>query len=379
MARSPRLRGIAVLVAAGVLVTGSALVAGAARSAPALPAVTPAALMARTLRAAAADPAVSGEVAVHVDLGLPDLGDLGATAGGGAAAVLSSLSGDHRVRVWNSADGVRVSDLLPAGERSVIVSRSAAWLWDSASMTAVHLHAPPGGSGSPGPAVPPASFDPLQLARQALAAVAPSTKVFVSGTTTVAGRDAYVFRIEPRTSATLIGHVDLYMDAARWVPLGGAVYARGAGSPALSARFTSVSFGPIDPAVYAFTPPPGARVITPPARRPAPPQMGMANGCLPVLAGCGHGTASSRAALIAGRRSPVRVIGSGWSAVAAVRVDSIQSLRAALSGTGLDPASLLPFSGPLFSARLATRGGVTWLLAGAVPQAALERAAAELP
>ena len=385
MARTPRLRGLAVLVAAAVLVTGSALLAGAARSSPALPPTTPDALIAHTLRAVAAHPTVSGEVAVHVDLGLPSIPDVG-VGSGAAGELIASLSGDHRVRVWHSPDGVRISDLLPTGERSLIASKTDLWLWDSSSMTAVHAKVPAGAqrvSRQIAVGALTSGVDPLQLARRALAALDPTTKVFVSGTISVAGRSAYVLSIEPRTDQTLIGRVDLYVDAARWLPLGGAIYARGAGSPAVSAKYTSVSYAPIAPDVFAFTPPAGARVVTiPTTPSPSLPKTGtgwsMPNDCPPAMSGCNGGVTQARLHALE-QRSPVQVVGSGWTAVVAVDVQSVSTLQSALAKAGLDPQSLLPFSGPLFSVRLVEHAGRAWLLAGAVPPSALERAAAELP
>jgi len=253
-------------------------------------------------------------------------------------------------------------------------------------MTAVHAQVPPATPASQrdaglGPLT--SGVDPLMLARQALTALDPTTKVFVSGTISVAGRSAYVLSIEPRTDQTLIGRVDLYVDATRWLPLGGAIYARDAGSPAVSAKYTSVSYAPVATGVFAFTPPPGTKVVTlPPAPPGTMPQTGaggtMPNECLPAMGGCANGVTKARVHALE-RRSPVQVLGSGWTAVVAVDVQSVSTLQKALAQTGIDPQSLLPFSGPLFSVRLAEHGGTTWLLAGAVPQSALERAAAELP
>jgi len=398
MARTPRLRGVVVVAVAAVVAAGSAFIAGAAHSSPALPAVAPDVLVARALRAVAADPSVSGMVAVHVDLGLPDIADLGAETGG-AGALIGSLSGDHRVRVWNSPDGVRISDLLPTGERSLIATKTDLWLWDSTTMQAVHAKVPsvagegPGRSGALGPLT--AGVDPLELAQRALTALDPTTKVFVSGTVSVAGRPAYVLSIEPRTDQTLVGRVDVYVDATGWLPLGGAIYARGAGSPAVSAKYTSVSYGPIASGVFAFTPPRGTKVTRLPSSM-SPPGPRMPRGgfppfeCAPAMGGCPAGTGNAQAKLLSGkerrrlaalveRQSPVRVVGSGWTSVVAIRVQSAAALQKALGGAGLDPRSLLPFSGPLFSVRLAQHGGTAWLLAGAVPQSGLERAAAELP
>src|SRR5262245_2878249 len=124
IARSARFRGIVVVLAAGVLVASSAVLAGVARSSPSLPDVTPQQLVTNVVHAAAADPPISGTMTAHLGLGFPDLPDEGPSAPTGPAAILASLSGDHRLRVWHSRDGARLSDLLPTGERSIVVSRT---------------------------------------------------------------------------------------------------------------------------------------------------------------------------------------------------------------------------------------------------------------
>ncbi len=388
LARSPRLRGLAVIIAAGVLLVSTAALAGAARSSPQLATISAQRLVANVIRAVSADPPISGSMNARVDLGIPSLPDEGAAAPTGPLATVASLSGDHRLRVWHSRDGARLSDLLPTSERSIIVSRTQAWLWDSSTMTAVRLG--PGTDPAAAAAARKAAsmIDPVQLAQQALAAIAPTTRVTVAGTTSVAGRDAYVLSLEPRTSATLVGRVELYVDASRWLPLGGAVFARGASSPALSARFTTVSFGSIDPAVYRFTPPRGAKVITPrglmhgaAGNCPPPMECPMAppaptTGYVPVSGG------STPEPPRPGRQmssSDVRTFGSGWTSIVAVRTPSLQQLAQATAGTGYAVPKLIPFSGPLFSIWLAERADHAWVLFGAVPQSALQRAAADLP
>src|SRR5438093_2938154 len=104
-ARSARLRGVAVIVVVAALVAASSAIGSVARSSPHLPGVTPERLVTEMIRAVARDPVVSGEVAAHLDLGLPDLPDAGAAAASGPAALFDSLSGDHRLRVWHSRDG----------------------------------------------------------------------------------------------------------------------------------------------------------------------------------------------------------------------------------------------------------------------------------
>jgi outer membrane lipoprotein-sorting protein len=392
LVRSPRLRGVAVIVVAGVLLVSTAALAGAARSSPQLAPVSAERLVANVIHAVSANPPISGSMTAHFDIGLPDFPDEGPATPTGPAALIASFSGDHRLRVWHSRDGARLSDLLPTAERSIIVSQTQAWLWDSSSMTAVRLGAGADPAAAAAARKAASMIDPVQLAQQALAAIDPSTRVSVAGSTTIAGRDAYVLSLEPRTSATLVGRVELYVDASRWLPLGGAVFARGASSPALSARFTTVSFGSIDPAVYRFTPPQGAKVITPrglvrgaagncpppmecPTAPPAPPE-----GFVPPPPPVGSPSATQLGPGPAVSASDVRTFGSGWATVVAVPAPTLQQLQQATAGTGFGPVPrLLPFSGPLFSVNMAQRGDHAWLLFGAVPQSALQRAAADLP
>jgi outer membrane lipoprotein-sorting protein len=391
LTRSPRFRGLAVIALAGVLLVSTAAIAAAARSSPQLAPVSAERLVANMLRSMSADPPVSGAMTAHLDLGFPDLPDEGPGQATGPAAIIASLGGNHRLRVWHSRDGVRVSDLLPTAERSIVVSRTQAWLWDSSSMTAVRL-----GTGiDPGTAIAAqkaaSMMDPVQLAQQALAAIAPTTRVTVAGSTSVAGRSAYVLSLEPRTSATLVGRVELYVDASRWMPLGGAVFARGATSPALSVKFTSVSFAPIDPAVYRFTPPAGAKIVTPhrsfhaAGSCPPPMQCPMQPPPMSGSASAGNATTGKATTGLGKRINPrlspsnVRTFGSGWASIVAVRAPTFQQLAQATAGTGIDVPRLLPFAGPLFSVSLVPRGDHAWLMFGAVPPSALQSASVNLP
>ena len=87
-------------------------------------------------------------------------------------------------------------------------------------------------------------------------------------------------------------------------------------------------------------------------------------------AGLGANTSS-------GLADAVRVFGMAWNTVVAVRVPS--SVGGQDVGDGLSVGGLLPFTGPLFSLRLVSRGDHDWLVAGAVTQAALARVEPDLP
>jgi hypothetical protein len=355
---------MASLLALAVLSGGVAAAATHLRAHPDLQPITVERLLANVIRAATHGPDVSGTVSATVDLGLPSFPDRG-PAPTGLAGLLAELSGTHRIRVWSSADGYRVNELLPTEERAIYVGRGGGWLWSSPEYTAVHLYDAEDLAKVRDAAASASQaeharllhlFDPLALARQALAAVSSTTRVTMGSPERVAGRAAYLLVLAPKDATTLVGRVTVAVDAATHVPLAVRVYAKGASSPALSAAFVRVLYDPIPASVYMFTPPPGARVID--AYREG------SEGSAPT------GGGGSMAGI-----EGVRVLGSGWSTILAVRVPA-DALARAGSGDGARLEQLLPFSGPLFSVRLATVGGQTWLLAGAIPQR--ELAAAEL-
>lgn len=358
-----RRRTAVVVVGVVVAATALSLVATKARSAPSLPRISAQSLLASTVRALRAAPPVSGTVQTNADLGVPSLPSNGPDAATGPAALLLSFSGRHTLRVWSSRDGFRVADLLPEAERSITVSRTNAWAWDSSSYTAWHLGPFP--AASP-PAPPPAMPDPLTIARQALAAVTPTTRVTIERTAWVAGRAAYVLVLQPRTPATLVGSVQISIDATTRIPLGVAVYARGASSPAVSGAFTSVSFAPIAPSTYRFSPPHGAKVVA--LKTPATGQMP------PAGSAADRETAHERLAGALGKN--VRVFGAGWTTIVAVRVPAKAVTGSAM---GASASALFPITGPLVSVDLVRRGTDDWIVVGAVPRSALLRVEPGLP
>jgi hypothetical protein len=368
MALIRRRRSLALAAAVALVVVGGASALGRASPAPSLSPVSADDLIASVIRAMAARPSISGHVSAHLDMGIPTLPDRGPARVTGAAELLSALAGDHRLRVWRSSDGLRVSDLLPFGERSIFVSRTEAWAWDSGSFSAIHagpFATPPSDSSS-------GAFDladPMGLARRSVEAVSPTTFVTVAGTARVARRGVYVLAIEPRTTATLVGRIEISIDAERRLPLRAAVYARGARSASVWVAFTSVSFGPVDPDVFRFAPAGGAKVEE---------LSGDGNGRVDQTSDAdewGNGSRSVEGDYGFGPEGPVRVFGEGWTTIVALRTPPLAELG---QGEGFDVASLLPFSGPLFSVRAVDRDDHAWLLYGAVPQSALDAIEPEL-
>jgi hypothetical protein len=166
--------------------------------------------------------------------------------------------------------------------------------------------------------------------------------------------------VTPASPQTLVGDVAIAIDAQTRLPLDVSITARGASAPAVEAGFTSVSFGPIDPSMFAFTPPADATVrdvtgqvasaVTSAAHRP-----GQRPGQRKDMAPGDH-----------------RAVTDGTCLDTSVAVPLPGPLPP-------EVMTLLPYSGPLVSAIVAEQGGKTWLLAGPVDIATLQARAAALP
>jgi hypothetical protein len=297
---------------------------------------------------------ISGKVDAFVDLGLPAVPDSGpASEISSAAGLIGQISGSHHIRIWRSADGLRVTDILPRSERALFVSRTEAWAWDFRAFTAYRLPAPPQTTVSGGHGSPAQMLDPLELARRALDAAATTTRVSVAGSALVAGRPAYVLALDPRSQTTLVRRVEIDVDAEHRLPLRAAVFVRGRTGAPLWTTFTSVSFVSIDPGLYRFTPPPGAKVVT--------------AGSVPGERSQGE----------YGMPDDVRVFGGGWDSVVALRIP--RGPERGPDPGGLDISSFLPLSGPVLSIRMVDRGDHAWLVYGLVPPPALVAVEPNLP
>lgn len=373
-ASGPRRRlAWAVPAAALVIVTAAVTLPMVATATPSLPAKSAATLLADV--AASAGTPVSGRVTFTADLGLPALPQRAGTA----IEPTALLSGSHRARVWSDgADRVRVAVVDDLAETDLVRNGRDVWLWTSGKNTVAHLRLPAAtGTAAPPVGATPEGLTPVQAARQALAAVDPSTRVTVDGTATVAGRAAYELVLSPRDTRSLVGDVRIAVDSATSVPLRVQVHAAGSSAgPAFETAFTSVSFSPPDAAVFRFSPPTGA-TVTEPSRRPAR-----------------HGEQQRTPG---GDGAPVpTVVGSGWTAVLEMSgvtlpavggdgADGADGADGTSGGSQLSAlrAAMTPVSGPYGSGHVLRTRLVSVLLledgrllVGAVPPALLEQAAA---
>ncbi len=341
--------------AAGATAVVAALVISpmVADASPSLPPRTAAELLASTT--AAADHPFSGTVVETARLGLPDLPMGG--AGSTSLSATSLVTGSHTARVWYAGPGrSRIALVGDLAESDVIRSGTDAWTWSSATNTAQHLTLPSETAKAPAPA---GDVTPAQAAARALAAIDPTTTVTVEGTASIAGRSAYELVLAPKDAGSLVAQVRLAIDSVTSTPLRVEVFARGAGKPAFETSFTSITFATPDPAVFAFSPPRGAKVTEQKmGAAPAP-------GARPDAKDATQPT----------------VIGTGWTSVALIKgVDLTAAGGNAQLSTLLRSAKQV--SGSYGSGRVVTTALVSALLlddgrllVGAVTPAVLEQAA----
>jgi outer membrane lipoprotein-sorting protein len=321
--RHPGTRWLAPVAVAAVVV-GSASLAHIAAASPGsggLPDMTAQELITR-VQGAVSTP-VSGTVTETADLGLPDLSGLTRSGppGGGASAtsgLMGLATGSHTLRVWYGGPGKqRVALLSSLGETDLIHDGRQLWTWDSSDNSVTHRELPaaeansgassgasgsptanPGGAATLGGADMPTT--PGAAAAAALSLIGPTTSVSVSNDASAAGRDAYQLTLTPKGTGSLVSAIRIDVDGSTFVPLRVEVDSASTGAAAFTIGFSSpVSFAPIDPAQFTFSPPPGATVTTE----------------------SGGSRAGSAPGLFAGLKdhADVQVVGSGWTSVVVAR------------------------------------------------------------
>ncbi|MFJ4969198.1 outer membrane lipoprotein carrier protein LolA [Streptomyces sp. NPDC088755] len=347
--------------------------------------------------AASDEEQLSGTLKISTDLGLPLDGlagsfvpGAGEDQGAGAAAPQDKLmeltSGTHTLRV--AADGPerqRLSILQDASEYSVIHNKGEVWAYDSRSDEVYHAEAPEGaGAEKEAPKAPkdvPAT--PKDFAEQALAAVGDTTSVTVDGAAQVAGRDAYQLVIKPKQAGSTVGSVRIAVDAENGVPLKFTLAAASGGKAVVDAGFTKVDFSKPAASSFDFTPPKGAKVTEADELETGEDEHGAPQKALPEqFSGQIPGLEGLEGS------EGVKVIGEGWTSIAAIEIPGGKGLPTA--GSGDVPAEAQGFldalgdkvtgkfgSGTVFKTRLVnallTDDGKVYV--GAVTKDALVRAA----
>lgn len=362
-ARPRLLRWVVPLVVMAVALTGGIALATRSDSAsPPLPPRTAEQLLTDLSQANA--PGLSGTVVATARLGLPALPSAGGRAGG--ASLGSLLSGSRTIRVWYAGkQRVRLAVTGSLAEADLIRNGQDLWSYQSDDNTVTHVRLPAddkqqAAAGAAG------ALTPQEAARRLVAAITPTTTVRVERTARVAGRDVYQLRLRPKDPRSLIDAVVLAVDGQTRVPLQVQVLAKGQSAPAYETGFTDVQFRVPDADVFAFTPPPGAKVTE--------------RSLGQVAQDKRQAQAEGRAAFAAGQPA---VLGSGWTSVLVLRTVELSA-----AGSGGTLRSLLnaatPVRGAFGNGRMLRTALITGLLTddgrlyvGAVTPAALQAAAAQ--
>lgn len=307
-------RALAPLSVVAIVATGAAIAPSIASAAPALPQITAQNLLAKAAQSKVE--AFSGTVSMTTNLGLPALPDLS-----GGANPLSLLSGTHTLQV--AADGPtkqRVALLDTMSEYDLIHNGKDLWVYDSQQNSVSHTTSTDAGTAQEksgdtkdGSAVP---LTPQQAAQKFLDAVTPSTNVSVDRTQSVAGRAAYTLVLSPKEKGSLIGKVEIAIDAQNGAALRVAVYPAGSGTAAFDVAFTSVSFSTPSASRFDFTPPKGSKLT---------PFIGQGGGMQPKS---GTGTSSADLA--------PQAMGTDWLTVVELHGIDLNQLKAAASQSSGD-------------------------------------------
>lgn len=327
-------RWVVPVAVAAAVVGGAQWQARAATSTPSLPSISARDLLVKAQSAHVT--ALSGTVRSTMQLGLPALPSQG------GANWSSLVAGTQTLRVYADGPARQRVDLMgDLTQASVVHDGRTVWTWSSADKKVTRTTLPAVPSVQPkhdAPQLVDPSKEPMtpqRLADQLLAAVRPTTSVTVGRSARVAGRDAYDLRLVPKQQATLVGSVDLYVDARTGMALRAVVTPRGSADAAVDVGFTSLHLKAPAASTFRFRPPPGASVhdVTVPD--------------LSAMRGDQH-----RGVRPSGRP---QVLGEGWAAV--LETPRLPVASAAAGDTTSGPAAALlrsmkPVHGSFGSGRL---------------------------
>jgi outer membrane lipoprotein-sorting protein len=280
-------------------------------------------------------------------------------AGGGGAGSLASsplLTGASG-RLWVGDGKMRLELQAEKGDTQIVWDGRTFTVYDAASDT-VYRYTPghgegegpmeqEGGAGHGDEEVPS-----VAKIEEAVSHIRRHARLSEATPTDVAGRPAYAVRLSPPEGGSLIGGAELSFDAENALPLRAAVYSSTSSAPVIELAASSVSYGPVDPSVFQLAPPKSARVEELSLHERAVPAKTGADE--PKLSTHGHGITS-----IAVLEAKEKGDGSSSSLESLPKVQ-LGSTTASELRTEL--GTILTFE----------RGGVRYVLAGAVAPAAVE-------
>jgi outer membrane lipoprotein-sorting protein len=185
-------------------------------------------------------------------------------SGGGQSGELTSnpLITGASGRLWIAKGGdVRLELQAEQGDTQILYDGHTLQLYDAATNTLYRYTPPAREAPAPG-AAQPGSHEVPSLAKieEAIAHVSKHAELSGATPTDVAGQPAYTVRVTPNESGSLLGGVELSFDANNGVPLRTAIYSTSTSAPVIELAATEISYGPVAESVFAFSPPPGAKI-----------------------------------------------------------------------------------------------------------------------
>jgi outer membrane lipoprotein-sorting protein len=274
--------------------------------------------------------------------------------GGGISSspLLNGASG----RLWATQDGrLRVELQSEKGDTQIIYDGHKLTAYDAATNT-VYTYIP---KASPEPATSAEDHHEAPTVakiEETLTHLREHAGVSGATPTNIAGQPAYTVRVSPSETGSLIGGAELSFDAAHGLPLRAAVYSSTSSSPVAELAATEVSYGPIEGSVFDFSPPPGAKVeeLRPPEHEGAA-QPGT-SGSTGKLTAHGHGI------------STIGVLEEPVKDGSTQQPSALESLPKVDIG-GTSASELRTALGTILTFE---RGGVRYVVAGAVSSTAVE-------
>jgi outer membrane lipoprotein-sorting protein len=376
------------LVSLGAVVLAAAAAAAIAIAAAGAGPTPPPKPLAQAIRAAVTAPKVDG-IRARVSF-TNTLLPSGALTGRVGSALMSGATG----RLWVTNDGRgRLELQSDAGDTQVLWNARSVTVYDASSHTAYRLPLPAHTSSSTGTSAPPT----LQQITGFLAKLGNDAAVSAATPSDVAGQPAYTVSVSPKTSAGLIGSLQLAWDASHGVPLRIALYARGSSTPVLALSATDISYGPVSAGSVDVPIPADAKVVD---LRGLGSGSGSERGATPPVSGLAAVQAAAPFTVVApdalgglprsevrleGGKTVLLTYGQGLGAILVVE----RPADAAGQGSGpavlgsLPSVSINGSSAHELSTQLGTvlqwqTAGVSYTLAGSVPAATAEAAARAL-
>jgi outer membrane lipoprotein-sorting protein len=294
--------------------------------------------------------------------------------GAGGELLSSPLVTGASGRLWVAKDGhVRLELQSESGDTQVLSDGHTLEVYDAASNTLYRYTPPAGEAASPPPAGPaePATPDhheapSVDKIQEAISHLEQHANVSGATPTDVAGQPAYTMRVSPKEGGSLIAGAELSWGADNGVPLRAAVYSTESSAPAIELAASEVSFGPVESSVFSFKPPANAKVEE-------------------VSFGHGSGTSGSGAPASSGasdtEKPTLTTDGRGPSTIAVLEAkikpgeSKNSSTLEHLPTVTINGASASELRTELGTLLTFVRSGVRYVVAGAVPTAAVEEVA----